>query len=488
MATPRPLRWLHLSDLHLGCRGEALWHLVQQELEPSVREMAGRLGSPDLILLSGDLTNKGAKKEFDLVEKFLDRLLGWLGKEGGAEPLLLAVPGNHDLVRPSGLNAAKYRMLDRYHLGADDEDVRLLAKQLWGKKKTSFVKPLFAPYEAWWMRRILPALEVRKVDLRRSHFPGDFSVRLEIPGTFPLLVVGLNSTWQQYRGGDFERKLAIPLEQFHAALGDGVAGSPRDGLKAGRRALLVQHHPPGWLSKRGRATFLESIYRPEDFDLCLHGHQHEARTESVAISGGKVRCYFQAASLFGLEHYGEEKEDRQIGYAWGQLSAAGEIRLWPLERVRRSGGEGAFVHDVKFEGDIQAGSLLRSASGAELRARPETLSIADFRDYLEALVEETDHLDIRGISRADETGAARRYPIERLYTPLRTRGGLREGELGGTVALENFLPASPRLLIEGQPGAGKTTFLRFVACSLARDLLEVECPAGRSWRAHHPRS
>jgi hypothetical protein len=23
MADPRPLRWLHLSDLHLGCRGRA---------------------------------------------------------------------------------------------------------------------------------------------------------------------------------------------------------------------------------------------------------------------------------------------------------------------------------------------------------------------------------------------------------------------------------------------------------------------------------
>ena len=143
MATHRPLRWLHLSDLHLGCRGEALWRLVQQELEPSVREMAGRLGSPDLILLSGDLTNRGAKKEFELVDRFLDRLLGWLGKEGGeAEPLLLAVPGNHDLVRPDGVKAILYRPLDRYHLGLDDEDVRIVAEQLWGKEDLG---PTFPP-------------------------------------------------------------------------------------------------------------------------------------------------------------------------------------------------------------------------------------------------------------------------------------------------------------------------------------------------------
>lgn len=488
MASPRPLRWLHLSDLHLGCRGAALWWLVEQELAPSVREMARQLGPPDLILLSGDLTFRGARKEFDLVDRFLDQLLHWLREEGGVEPLLLAVPGNHDLVRPEGLKAAAFEFLYRYHLGLDDPYVRLLDEQLWTRRDASFVKPLFVPYLAWWKRRILPALEARNVALHRSHFPGDFSVRIELPGVVPLHMVGLNSTWQQYRGGDFERKLAIPAEQFHAALGDGRKGSPRAELQPGRRAFLLQHHPPGWLSRQGKATFLEAIYRPEHFDLCLHGHLHEARTESVAISGGKVRCYFQAPSLFGLERYGEEKEERQIGYAWGQLTAQGEVRLWPLRRVVRGGGEGVFVHDVAFEGDYRAGFILRSASGAELPAQKENLSIADFRDYLEDLIEETDHLDIRGISRADETGAARRYPIERLYTPLRTRGGRWKGMVGagsGSVALADLLPHSPRLLIEGQPGAGKTTFLRVVACSLARDLLEIECPAGRSWRAHY---
>ena len=25
----RPIRWLHVSDLHFGCRGEGLWHDVE---------------------------------------------------------------------------------------------------------------------------------------------------------------------------------------------------------------------------------------------------------------------------------------------------------------------------------------------------------------------------------------------------------------------------------------------------------------------------
>ncbi len=93
MAGARPIRWLHLSDLHLGCRGEDLWWQVQEVLERSVREMAQRLGPPDLLLLSGDLTNTGDPKEFKRVDRLLDTLRGWLQ----ADPLIVAVPGNHDL-------------------------------------------------------------------------------------------------------------------------------------------------------------------------------------------------------------------------------------------------------------------------------------------------------------------------------------------------------------------------------------------------------
>ena len=60
MAKLEPIRWLHLSDLHLGCRGEELWWQVQDAFERSLREMIPRVVAPELILLTGDLTNKGA--------------------------------------------------------------------------------------------------------------------------------------------------------------------------------------------------------------------------------------------------------------------------------------------------------------------------------------------------------------------------------------------------------------------------------------------
>jgi hypothetical protein len=89
MAEPRAIRWLHLSDLHLGCQREDLWWQVQEDLAASVRAFADRLGPPDLLLLSGDLTNTGAAKQFERVDRLLDALLGWLAESGGAAPLIV---------------------------------------------------------------------------------------------------------------------------------------------------------------------------------------------------------------------------------------------------------------------------------------------------------------------------------------------------------------------------------------------------------------
>lgn len=476
MAGARPIRWLHLSDLHLGCRGEDLWWQVQEVLERSVREMARRLGPPDLLLLSGDLTNTGDLKEFKRVDRLLDTLLGWLE----ADPLIVAVPGNHDLQRPQGMAELPYRVLEKFAQGGEDADVRLVEETIWGQAKdASFIEPLFKGYEAWFRRRLLPDLK-KRAKLHRSHFPGDFCLEVEIDGAFPLCLVGLNSTWQQYKGGDFERKLALPLRQFHAALPQNQRASPLEVFQRHERSFLMMHHPPDWLSRSGRQILFESIYPPDRFDLCLHGHMHEGRTESTAIAGGKPRYFFQAPSLFGLEHYGTQKEDRLFGYAWGTLSAEGEVRLWPLKHIRRGSGEGAFVHDAAFPEEI-AGVLIRPVHFQA--ASPPPTSSADFRGYLEALIDRTSHISISGITGTGSVKGALRHPIEKLYTPLRSRGDL-EG-FRGLSGLPDLLPRHPRLLLEGQPGAGKTTFLRLVACLLARDVLGVECPDGPSWRKRH---
>lgn len=56
-------------------------------------------GNFDLVLFSGDLTNRGTSTEFQRLDEMLESL--WTQfRRLGSDPVLLAVPGNHDLVRP----------------------------------------------------------------------------------------------------------------------------------------------------------------------------------------------------------------------------------------------------------------------------------------------------------------------------------------------------------------------------------------------------
>jgi 3',5'-cyclic AMP phosphodiesterase CpdA len=72
-------RILHVSDLHTGTRDDST-------VEEALAGLVGRLG-PELIVASGDLTNRGRREQHERAHRFLCAL----------GPPVLAVPGNHDL-------------------------------------------------------------------------------------------------------------------------------------------------------------------------------------------------------------------------------------------------------------------------------------------------------------------------------------------------------------------------------------------------------
>jgi len=74
-----PVRLLHISDLHAGSVEETA---VERRLEPLVERV-----QPELIVVTGDLTHRGRRREHERAADFL-RSLG--------RPLLV-VPGNHDI-------------------------------------------------------------------------------------------------------------------------------------------------------------------------------------------------------------------------------------------------------------------------------------------------------------------------------------------------------------------------------------------------------
>jgi len=91
--------------------------------------------------------------------------------------------------------------------------------------------------------------------------------------------------------------------------------------------------------------------------------------------------------------------------------------------------------------------------------------------YLKSLREQTAWIDIRSLQVG--AGKAYRFPIEELYIPLTMQSRDRQG---AAVELEEAL-SHHRLVIVGDPGAGKTTFLRHIAHVWSSGLLDAPAHA-----------
>ena len=74
-------RLIHLSDLHFGAHDPRLVEAVEQRIDEA---------QPDLIVISGDFTQRARTEQFEQACQFLERL-----KKAGHD--VLGVPGNHDV-------------------------------------------------------------------------------------------------------------------------------------------------------------------------------------------------------------------------------------------------------------------------------------------------------------------------------------------------------------------------------------------------------
>ena len=72
---------IHLSDLHFGAHDERLVEAVEQRIDGA---------RPDLVVISGDFTQRARTEQFEQACAFLERLA-----KAGHE--VLGVPGNHDV-------------------------------------------------------------------------------------------------------------------------------------------------------------------------------------------------------------------------------------------------------------------------------------------------------------------------------------------------------------------------------------------------------
>jgi hypothetical protein len=151
---------------------------------------------------------------------------------------------------------------------------------------------------------------------------------------------------------------------------------------------------------------------------------------------------------------------------------------------------------LKFRAEIRGGGLELAYDGADdfrdkIRDYLEKYLIAHHRvtpgkvtaaiagdptRYLKALREETSHFDVQGLKFGDNR--AYRFPIDEFYIPLTTAstagaGAAKHGEMrAGPIPLQEAMLAHRKLLVVGDPGSGKSTFLKRVAFDLCKEWAE----------------
>jgi hypothetical protein len=336
--------WLHLTDLHWGMSGHRwLWPNLREKFYEDLERLSQLCGPWDLVLFTGDLVQSGEAEEFHRLSSFFRELWDRF-RDLQSAPLLLAVPGNHDLVRPDP-KLPEMVVLTYWDTHPD------IRRQFWddaGSPYRKIVDNAFANYLNWWNSCQLRG----SIDYRPGVMPGDFSATFEKEG-YKLGIVGLNTTFLQLKGGDYEEKLDLDVRQFHEACG----GDGPKWVNEHDFCMLLTHHPPQWLRpNQNNAGVLNQNYLeiapPGRFALHLFGHMHVPLAIVEERGSAAARRLWQGASLFGLDSWGEgEVQERLHGYSAGRIEqkdSSWVLRFWPREARVQMSGDRNIVPDYRY--------------------------------------------------------------------------------------------------------------------------------------------
>ncbi len=139
--------WLHLTDFHQGMKEHSwAWPGVKDIFFEDLKKLYKKCGPWDLVIFTGDLTQQGSDEEFQKTDSILDELWNHLG-ELGSDSKLLAVPGNHDLVRPKNINDPLVLLLRQWN------QQQVVRDNFWNSPDSPYrqvIRKAFDNYAGWY--------------------------------------------------------------------------------------------------------------------------------------------------------------------------------------------------------------------------------------------------------------------------------------------------------------------------------------------------
>jgi len=324
--------WLHFSDLHWGTSGQkARWSTITTALFKDIKYVMRKAGIDrwDAVFFTGDLVNRGGDYK-DLNSTLLD-MWRFFRDETGSAPVLLPVPGNHDLVRP--ILPSNRNLLAEWNAHQQVRD------DFWGPGRKSeyreIVATAFTTYQDWW-DRLPDGIAKPSPDMRLGFLPGDFAVVLPVD-KYTIGVIGLNTAFMQLQDDPDNHLKKMEVDPVQICELCGYDYEPW--FRRSTLNLLLTHHHPTWLidaAERGVQAYNTFIAPPGRFNLHLCGHMHQEELSSVRIGAAAERNIVQAASLVCVGD-----EPRTYGYCAGSISLAPPraiARFWPRKGVIEHAG------------------------------------------------------------------------------------------------------------------------------------------------------
>jgi 3',5'-cyclic AMP phosphodiesterase CpdA len=246
----------------------------------------------DDLVISGDITQRAAPREFEKAREFVSRLIEQF--ELTAERCIL-VPGNHDLDwneevyqwRKKRLVDASELVPGRYRDSGDGYLLRDEARypERFSGFSDNFYHPLIQkPYPLAPEEQCIPFL---------------FSESR-------LQFLAMNSAWEIDEYFPERSSLCDPaLARGLARANQDLARARKQGELAGDAKVLrlaVWHHPITGNEKIQADAFLERLLQ-EDVRMCLHGHVHEDRADLVNHLHAERRLHVLGAGSFGAPRH-----------------------------------------------------------------------------------------------------------------------------------------------------------------------------------------
>jgi AAA-like domain/Calcineurin-like phosphoesterase len=322
------LRWLHFTDLHVGMKGMGpLWPAVQATFLDDLKQLCEETGPVQLVVFTGDLAQSGKKEEYDKLSEWLQELWDEL-KKLGSTPVLVTVPGNHDLKRPD--RTPVVRSLLQW---ASDPDLR---RDFWeeggAEEYRAAIDAAFEQYSHWsriWYQAHPNPDWVERRD--GGLLPGEHATTVNHKG-LKIGFAGLNTAFLQLDETVGQGMLALHPNQLITVSG----GDPNRWAARHDLCWLLTHHPPDWLTRDADAYYRGEILLPQWFAGHLCGHMHEPYVSFHSVGGAQPTRLFQGVSLFGLEQWTDAKgqhESRMHGYSLVSLeridTRSARMRIWP---------------------------------------------------------------------------------------------------------------------------------------------------------------